>query len=75
MKKHLVMRHMVENPHGDNLSRVSPHDFERRGRRFWICRHCYAPRSLHPRIEWVRARPLTDHRYLSKDAPHFKEGW
>lgn len=44
----------------------------------WVplrCVHCYAPRKLHPRTGWVRARPLGDKRYLSADAPHFKEGW
>lgn len=75
MRKHRVMRHRVEKPHGDNLSRVSPHQFERQGWRVWICRHCYAPRKLHPRTEWVRARPFADHRYLSENAPHFEEGW
>jgi hypothetical protein len=55
--------------------RVDPHDFARQGWRFWICRHCYTPRTLHPRTWWVRARPVHDHRYLSVHAPHFKEGW
>jgi hypothetical protein len=54
---------------------AAPHDFVRRGWRFWICRHCFAPRSLHPRIGWVRSRPLGDNCYLSATAPHFKEGW
>ncbi len=54
---------------------VGPHEFARRGWRRWICRHCYAPRSLHPRKAWVRSRPLHDNRYLSANAPHFKEGW
>jgi hypothetical protein len=54
---------------------VSPHRFVRRGWRFWICDHCFAPRALHPRREWVYSRPPTVHYYLSKDAPHFTEGW
>lgn len=56
-------------------TQTSPHEFERRGWRFWICRHCYAPRSLHPRRGWVVARPYGDNKYMSADAPHFKEGW
>lgn len=54
---------------------VGPHSFERRGWRFWICNHCYAPRSLHPRRTSVRARSLGSNYYLSKNAPHFDEGW
>jgi hypothetical protein len=54
---------------------VDAHPFKRRGWRFWICDRCYAPRSLHPRPGYRRARPLGDNRYLSADAPHFKEGW
>lgn len=54
---------------------VSPHPFIRRGWRFWICDRCYAPKSLHPRTDYVVARPLGDSAYLSADAPHFKEGW
>jgi hypothetical protein len=54
---------------------VAPHDFDPQGWRFWLCRHCYAPRTLHPRWDWVKARPLGDRRYLSVRAPHFKEGW
>jgi hypothetical protein len=57
------------------VTRVAPHPFARRGWRWWICRHCYGPRCLHPRTGWVRARPLDNHTYLSADAPHFKEGW
>ena len=56
-------------------SKVAPHPFRRRGWRFWICDYCYAPRSLHPRRIWARARALGSNHYLSKDAPHFKEGW
>jgi hypothetical protein len=59
----------------DILARAHPHEFQRQGWRWWICCHCYAPRALHPRHGWVRARPLHDHSYLSKDAPHFDEGW
>lgn len=55
--------------------KVEPHSFRRRGWRFWICNHCFAPRSLHPRITWVVARPRNDNTYLSKNAPHFKESW
>ena len=51
------------------------HDFARKGWRFWICRHCYGPRALHPRTAWVQSRPVHDNRYLSANAPHFKEGW
>jgi hypothetical protein len=54
---------------------VSPHDFKPRGLRVWICDHCYAPRKLHPRTTWTRARPLGENYYLSANAPHFKEGW
>lgn len=58
---------------------VEPHQFvPRRG--LWnrlrgICNHCYAPKALHPRRSWVRARPLGDNRFLSASAPHFNEGW
>lgn len=54
---------------------VGPHPFVQNGWRRWLCRHCYAPKSLHPRTSWVRARPLGDHRYLSARAPHFNAGW
>lgn len=56
-------------------SNAAPHNFERLGWRWWLCRHCYAPRSLHPRTVWARSRPLGDRRYLAADAPHFSEGW
>ncbi|MEU0207385.1 hypothetical protein [Streptomyces canus] len=54
---------------------TAPHGFARKGWRFWICRHCYAPRALHPRKGWVRARPLHDNQHLSVNASHFEEGW
>ncbi len=54
---------------------VAPHEFCRRGWRFWICNACFAPRKLHPRRRWVRSRPYGVNYYLSPDAPHFKEGW
>lgn len=68
---------MVRKPHLAKLrsNHVGPHPFEPRGWRKWICRHCYAPRSLHPRLSWAVSRPLTDNRYLSQNAPHFREGW
>src|SRR6266705_2250020 len=54
--------------------KTGPHEFQRRrGWRFWLCHHCYAPRSLHPRTTWVRARPIGDNQYLSANAPHFKD--
>jgi len=56
-----------------NLS--APHDFHRRGWRWWLCRHCYAPRALHPRQRYVRSRPVDDNLVLSRRAPHFREGW
>lgn len=56
-------------------NRAGPHPFERTGLRWWLCRHCYAPKRLHPRRGWVRARTLGDRRYLSADTPHFNEGW
>jgi hypothetical protein len=59
----------------DPRTMVDAHPFRRRGWRFWICTHCYAPRSLHPRTGWRVSRPYGDNRYLSADAPHFKEGW
>ena len=52
-----------------------PHAWQPKGWRRWICRHCYAPRALHPRTGWFRARPMHDNRYLSANAPHFNEGW
>lgn len=58
----------------DNV-KVGPHQYVRRGWRFWVCDHCFAPKSLHPRKGWVRARPLGENYYLAADAPHFKEGW
>lgn len=54
---------------------TSPHPWTPKGWRYWICHHCYAPKSLHPRKAWVRARPLRDNTYLSPQAPHFEEGW
>jgi hypothetical protein len=54
---------------------TGPHGWERQGWRFWLCRHCYAPRALHPRTRFVRARPVGNHDYLSVRAPHFGEGW
>jgi hypothetical protein len=54
---------------------VSPHPWTPKRWRFWICRHCYAPKTLHPRTSWGRARPLGDNTYLSPRAPHFNEGW
>lgn len=54
---------------------TAPHAFASKGWRYWICRHCYAPKSLHPRRAWVRARPLHDNTYVSARAPHFEEGW
>lgn len=57
------------------MTQVGPHPFVRRGWRWWICHHCYAPRSLHPRTTWVRARPLEDNTFLDNTAPHFEEGW
>lgn len=57
------------------VERTPPHPFRRRGWRWWVCRACYAPRSMHPRRGWVRARPHDDVSYLSADAPHFLEGW
>ena len=60
----------------DSSVSVEPHEFRRRrGWRFWLCTHCYAPKSLHPRKGWVKSRPLGDNTYLSASAPHFKEGW
>ena len=59
----------------DPITEVGAHPFVRRGWRWWICHHCYAPKSLHPRPGYRRARPLGDNTYLSADAPHFKEGW
>lgn len=54
---------------------VEPHGWVRKGWRWWLCRHCYAPRSLHPRKRWARARPIHDNRYLSVNAPHFQDDW
>lgn len=54
---------------------TAPHVWEAMGWRRWLCRHCYAPKKLHPRLDWARSRALGDHRYLSVNAPHFKEGW
>jgi hypothetical protein len=59
----------------ENQADCEPHEFRRHGWRVWLCTHCYAPRSLHPRHGWTRSRPYGDNRYLSADAPHFKEGW
>lgn len=57
-----------------STEQVCPHPWTRYGWRFWLCRHCYAPRALHPRTEWARSRSLADHTYLSAGAPHFREG-
>jgi hypothetical protein len=61
--------------HPHRTADVAPHHWARKGWRWWLCWHCYAPKSLHPRRAWGRARPLGDNRYLSRRAPHFKEGW
>lgn len=54
---------------------AGPHDFQRRrGFRFWICTHCYAPKELHPRTGWV-ARPMFDNEFIGAGAPQFEEGW
>lgn len=57
----------------ENLA--APHPWSPQRWRWWLCRHCYGPKSLHPRTEWVTSRPLGDTQYLSKTAPHFNEGW
>ena len=57
------------------MSKVGPHEWQSAKLPPWICLRCYAPKSLHPRKDWVVARKLGDHTYLSKDAPHFKDGW
>ena len=58
------------------VTSTAPHGWQRfRGWRWWLCTHCYAPRSLHPRTGWVRSRPVGDTEYLSKHAPHFNEDW
>ncbi|WP_406444486.1 hypothetical protein OHB14_36560 [Streptomyces sp. NBC_01613] len=54
---------------------TGPHPWAPKGWRYWICRHCYGPKSLHPRTGWVRSRPVHDNQYLSANAPHFNEGW
>lgn len=54
---------------------VGPHPWTPKGWRLWLCRRCYAPRTLHPRTGWTRSRPLHDNQYLSVNAPHFNEGW
>jgi hypothetical protein len=54
---------------------VGPHPYESRGWRFWICIHCFAPKSLHPRTGYVKARPEGDHTYIDYTAPHWDEGW
>lgn len=55
--------------------KVAAHRFERLGWRWWLCRHCYAPRELHPRHRAAWARRIGDRTYLSANAPHFTEGW
>ncbi|MFP3986925.1 hypothetical protein U9R90_05360 [Streptomyces sp. E11-3] len=54
---------------------TGPHPWQPKGWRRWICLHCYAPKSLHPRTDWGRSRPLHDNRYISPNAPHLNEGW
>lgn len=58
---------------------TGPHFWTPKGWRFWLCLYCLAPRSMHgrngARNEWVIARARNDNRYLSADAPHFREGW
>ena len=55
---------------------AAPHPWTPKGWRFWLCRHCYAPRQFHPRGGWVLARRPHDNRYLSPNSPHFKTaGW
>ncbi len=56
-------------------TRIAPHHFKRRGWRWWICDYCFAPKSLHPRLRWVVARPWGRNEFIGADAPHFKEGW
>lgn len=59
----------------DAETKTAPHAFARKGWRIWLCLHCYAPRTLHPRTQWIRARPAHRNDYLSVNAPHFNEGW
>jgi len=61
--------------HGAQDIFVEPHVFQPRGMRLRICTHCYGPRALHPRRDWVLARPQGANYYLAPDAPHFHEGW
>jgi len=60
-----------------NPPEVEPHDFHPQKWRRWLCRSCYAPRILHPRLEWVRSRAIGDNNYLSPNFPGFYngEGW
>ncbi|MEU6674792.1 hypothetical protein [Streptomyces sp. NPDC046925] len=59
----------------DHKNLAAPHGWARKGWRLWLCRHCYAPKALHPRTGWVVARHAHINTYLGADAPHFKEGW
>lgn len=57
----ITFEEMSREPH----VHTAPHRFEQRGWRWWICRHCYLPRILHPTQRWEPARPLGDNRHLS----------
>ena len=59
----------------DESVKAAPHGWSAKGWRFWLCRHCYAPKTLHPRTGWFRARPVHDNRYIGPNVPHFNEGW
>jgi hypothetical protein len=48
----------------------APHEYKHKGWRFWLCKYCFAPPSLHPRTTFVR--PRNSNEYLSWDAPHFR---
>lgn len=59
----------------DRKDLAGPHHWWGKGWRFWLCRECFAPRSLHPRTEWVTSRPVGNNHYLSANSPHFRHGW
>lgn len=54
--------HRVVPFRGKEINLRGPHPFDRYGLQWWICRHCYLPRSMHPVRTWTPARLLRDRR-------------
>jgi hypothetical protein len=49
------------------MNEVEPHGFRRLGWRWWLCVHCYLPKSAHPTTTFTAARPYDDMRRSAED--------